>query len=152
MKLISMLVMLVAGSMLLACAPHSLSGKSYPRHTTMTAMNVRLGRVLAVEEVLIEGEYGVIGTWGGASVGRAAGRVVVNGSGQYVSAAVGGVVGAVAGQAIEKQLTSERGLEITVEMDNGQVLAIVQGKQESFATGQRVRVLMGQGNARVKQL
>lgn len=152
MRLISIAAVLLSGSILVACAPHSLSSKSYPRHTTMTAMNVRMGRVLAVEEVLIEGQNGVIGVWGGATVGRAAGHTLGGGSGRHVAAAVGGVIGAVAGQAIEKKLTSEQGLEITVEMDNGQVLAIVQGKQEQFAPGERVRILMGQGSARVKHL
>ena len=110
MKMVSIAAFLLSGLILLACSPYSLSSKSYPRHTTMTAMNVRLGKVLAVEEVLVEGDYGVVGVWGGASVGRATGHAVGgSGSSQHVAAAVGGVVGAVAGQAIEKTLTSERG-------------------------------------------
>ena len=152
MKLISIATVLLSGVMLLACAPHSLSNKSYPRHTTMTAMTVRLGKVLAVEEVLVEGDYGVVGAWGGATVGHAAGHSVGGGSGHHIAAAVGGVIGAIAGQAIEKSLSSEIGLEITVEMDDGQVLAIVQGTQEHFEAGDRVRILMNHGTARVKRL
>ena len=56
------------------------------------------------------------------------------------------------GQAIEKSLTSETGLQITVKLDNGEVLAIVQGSDESFAPGERVRVLRGHGSARVNHL
>ncbi|MCZ6500542.1 MAG: hypothetical protein O6844_08670, partial [Gammaproteobacteria bacterium] len=67
--------------------------------------------------------------------------------------AVGGVVGAVAGQAIEKKITEQDGLEITIEMDNGRVIAIVQAATVDFVDGERVRVLTGRGDrARVLKI
>ncbi|MGB5249846.1 MAG: hypothetical protein WBO47_09485, partial [Gammaproteobacteria bacterium] len=53
---------------------------------------------------------------------------------------------AVAGRGVEKAATAENGLEISVEMDNGGVLLIVQSDDVSFAPGERVRVLRGRGD------
>jgi outer membrane lipoprotein SlyB len=67
-----------------------------------------------------------------------------------VAGAVGGVAGAVAGQQVEKAVTTENGLEITVAMDRGDVLVIVQSDDVMFSAGEPVRVLLGRdGAARV---
>lgn len=144
--------LLVCCLVLGACAPYTLSPKSYPRHTTMTAMKVNRGEVLEVAEVSIEGQAGPVGTWGGAAVGHAAGRSIGGGTGARLAGAAGGLAGALIGQAVEKALTAETGLEITVKLDNGEVLAIVQADDESFAEGDRVKVLRGRGTARVRHL
>jgi outer membrane lipoprotein SlyB len=67
-----------------------------------------------------------------------------------VARAVGGVAGAVAGQAIERKVTAEEGLEITVLLDSSETVAVVQARDVEFASGDRVRVLFGSdGSARV---
>lgn len=136
-----------------ACAPYSTSGQKYERYETKTAYNIEYGKVVSTELVEIEGEYGVIGTWGGASVGSAVGSGIGAGSGRRVARAVGGVAGAVAGQAIEKEITSETGLEIVIDLDDGGSVAIVQANDVSFAAGEKVRILFGPGgSARVRPL
>ena len=145
----SFLVMLA----LAGCSPYGTSGQKYDRAETKTAYNIEFGRVASTQLVEIEGEYGVIGTWGGASVGAAAGSAVGDGVTRSVSRAVGGVVGAVAGQAIEKEVTSEIGPEIIVALDDGSNIAIVQANDVSFSDGEKVRVLFGpRGSARVRPL
>ena len=67
-----------------------------------------------------------------------------------VAQAVGGIAGAVAGEAIEKKITAEDGLEITVRLDNSNTIAVVQAHDELFVSGDRVRVLFGpRGSTRV---
>jgi outer membrane lipoprotein SlyB len=59
----------------------------------------------------------------------------------------------VAGREVEKAATAENGLEISVDMDNGGTLLIVQSADVPFATGERVRVLRGRGDeARVLKM
>lgn len=138
---------------LVGCSPYSTSGQKYERYETKTAYNVEYGTVVSTRLVEIEGEYGVIGTWGGASVGAAVGSGVGAGSGRRVARAVGGVAGAVAGQAIEKEITSETGLEIVVALDDGGNIAVVQANDVNFASGEKVQILLGPGgSARVRPL
>jgi outer membrane lipoprotein SlyB len=62
---------------------------------------------------------------------------------------LGAVAGGVAGHALEERLTKNDGLEITVKLDSGQLLAITQEADEQFHPGERVRILSGQGATRV---
>ena len=55
------------------------------------------------------------------------------------------VLGGVAGQAIEEKTSRKDGLEITIRLDNGQIIAVTQEADESFRAGERVRVLSGSG-------
>ena len=54
---------------------------------------------------------------------------------------------------MEKAVTAENGLEITVDMDRGGTLLIVQSADVRFVPGERVRVLRGRGDeARVLKM
>ncbi len=134
---IALIAMLVAG-----CGS-GLGGRSYSRSDARKAYKVTYGEVYAVHEVNIEGEYTQLGTLGGGLIGYSIGR---SGSGTRVTGAVGGVAGAVAGREVEKAATSLDGLEITIDMDRGDTLVIVQSNDVSFAPGDRVKVLLGRGN------
>ena len=59
---------------------------------------------------------------------------------------MGGVAGAVAGREVEKAATTVKGLEITVDMDSGGALLIVQSDDVAFVPGERVRVIRGRGD------
>lgn len=132
------------------CARYSASGQVYPRYETRTAYDVEYGEVLSVREVEIEGYSTVIGRWGGAIVGEAIGSTVDGRRTRRVARAVGGVTGAIVGEAIERELTSEVGLEFTVQLASGGAIAIVQASDVVFAPGDQVRVLFGpEGSARV---
>ncbi|MEM9304776.1 MAG: hypothetical protein AAGE01_21875 [Pseudomonadota bacterium] len=137
-------------ALLAACAPrHAVT---YPGHANRTAWHVKTGRVVSVELVTLEGDYGIVGTIGGAAIGREAGRTVGGGSGRDVAGAVGGVAGAVAGRAIEKAVTAEEGQELMIELDGGRVIAVVQDLEERFAVGERVRVLSSGRSTRVRPI
>lgn len=142
------------GAMVLAgCAPYSTSGRSYPRYETRTAHQVEYGEVIETRTVDIEGYSSIIGIFGGAEVGRAIGGTVDDRDARRVAQGVGSVAGAVAGEAIERRVTSEEGLEITVQLEQGDIIAVVQGMDIVFSKGDRVRVLFGpDGGARVSHL
>jgi len=107
---------------------------------------------LAVREVLIEGTKSGLGGLAGGIMGFALGSTIGSGSGRGVARAAGTVAGAAAGGAIEEDATRQNGLEITIKLDNGQVVSIVQAADEKFDEGDLVRVLRRpDGSARVIQ-
>ena len=92
----------------------------------------------------------VIGTVGGGVVGGVLGNMVGGGRGKTLATIAGAALGAAGGYAGEKALTKQNGLEITVELENGQQLSVVQAADQPFSPGERVRVLRGSdGSARV---
>jgi outer membrane lipoprotein SlyB len=145
-----LLVALLSMAALGGCAS-STSSNVYSRNQIMTAWDVEYGSVIGIKEVTIEGERSGLGAAGGGYIGYETGRAVVNGSGRGVAGAVGGVAGAVAGRAVEEGLTREKGLQITIELEgHKQEVSIVQGADQQFAVGERVKVLRrGDGAARV---
>jgi outer membrane lipoprotein SlyB len=139
-------------SLVAACTTPS-SGKVYSRSDARTAWSVTEGRVADVKPVQIEGERSVLGTAGGGYVGYELGRVAGDGRGRDLAGAVGAVAGAVAGQAAEEHITRQDAFQITVDLDRGETVAIVQAADVSFAPGERVKVLRrGDGAARVSKL
>lgn len=130
------------------CAP-SKSGSVYTRDEARREQSVRMGVVESVRHVQIEGTRSGVGPAAGAAVGGIAGSGVGNGRGSAAAAVVGAVAGGVAGQAAEQAVTRRDGLEITVRLDNGRMVAIVQEADEAFKPGERVRILSNGGVSRV---
>lgn len=109
-----------------------------------------MGTVETVREVKIEGTKTPIGSIAGGAVGGLAGHGVGGGSGAKIAAVVGAVAGGVAGSAAEELATRKAGIEITVTLDNGNTISVVQEQSgEYFAPGDRVRVLNLDGAYRV---
>jgi outer membrane lipoprotein SlyB len=141
------LLALIAGG----CAS-STSGNVYSRKDAQKVQTVEEGEVILVREVTIEGTKSGLGGLAGGIMGFAVGGTIGGGSGKGVARAAGAVGGAAAGAAVEEKSTRQTGLEITVELDNGQVIAVVQAADEQFDEGDRVRVLRRpDGSARVLQ-
>ena len=133
-----------------------LGGCAYPQgsydyrgYQVMGEQTVRFGVVDSVRPVRINpGETGV-GTAGGAVLGGIAGSHVGGGSGQAVGAIAGAVLGGILGQQVERDANQRPGVEVTVLLDSGRYIAVVQGPEEPFRNGDRVRVLSGPGSTRV---
>lgn len=145
------LVLLIAAAVFLAagCAPPA-SGRVYSRDDARTAWSVFRGSVTRVDQVVIEGQRTDLGHIGGGMIGYELGHGVGHGAGSDIAGAVGAVAGAVAGQAVEERATRAAGYQITVVLDDGRTLAVVQAQDQSFAVGERVRVFTRQdGAARV---
>ena len=127
----------------------SQSGSAYSRSQTRGEINVRMGVVESVRVVMIEGTQSGVGTVAGGVVGGIAGSNIGQGRGSTVGSVLGAVLGGVAGQAIEEKTTKKDGLEITIKLDSGQLIAVTQEADEQFRAGERVRVLSGSGATRV---
>jgi len=142
-------LLVAAGLVSAGCAPPA-SGRSYSRHEARMAWDVRYGEVIAVDEAVIEGRRTALGRIGGGLIGYQAGRTVGGGSGSRVAGAVGAVAGAAAGEAVEERATREDAWQITVELEGGRTIAVVQARDQAFVPGERVRVYMRRdGAARV---
>lgn len=149
LKTAAVVVMLASGLVLAGCAS-SLSGGAYSRAQVRGVQEVRLGYVESVREVLIEGTQSGVGTMGGAALGGLAGSNLGKGNGRAAGAIGGAIVGGLVGSAIEQNTTRQPGLEITLRLDSGRLLAITQAADEPFNRGDRVRLLTGyDGTARV---
>lgn len=135
-------------AILAGCAP-SKSGSAYTRDEVRREQTVRMGVVESVRQVQIEGTRSSVGPVAGAAVGGIAGSGVGSGRGAAVATVVGAVAGGVAGQALEQGATRRTGLEITVRLDSGKMVAIVQEADETFKPGERVRILSDGGVSRV---
>jgi outer membrane lipoprotein SlyB len=108
-----------------------------------------MGVVESVRKVKLEGTNSNIGTAAGAVVGGIAGSSVGDGKGSAIGAVIGAVAGGLAGSAIEEVATRADGVELTIKLDNGTLVAIVQEATETFSPGERVRLIESGGNTRV---
>lgn len=146
------LIGVMSSLVLLGGCASSLSGSAYERRQARTAQDVQMGMVEHVREVQIEGTKSGVGSSAGAVIGGAAGGNAGGGRGslgRVVGGVAGAVIGGVAGAATEEGVTRQRGLEITVKLDSGRMLAVVQASDEDFRVGDRVRILSGSGTTRV---
>ncbi|MCU0812115.1 MAG: hypothetical protein MUE59_13985 [Thiobacillaceae bacterium] len=143
------IALIAASTLLLAGCPAGLGGKDYSRDQARTAQEVQMGVVESVRQVNIEGTKSPVGAAAGAVVGGAAGSTVGGGTGRIITTTVGAVLGGLGGAAAEEAVTRQTGLEITVKLDSGRMIAITQAADEEFRVGDRVRVLSGGGTTRV---
>jgi len=146
LKLVAALSMSVA--VLGGCAS-SMSGGAYSRSQARQVQEVQMGVVESVRHVKIEGTKSPVGTGAGAVIGGIAGSNVGQGKGSTVGTILGAVAGGVAGSMIEEGVTGKDGLEVTVKLDSGRMIAVTQEADEQFRLGDRVRVLSGGGVTRV---
>ncbi len=140
----------ICATVFVAGCAESMSGSAYTRSQARQAQQVQYGTVESVREVLIEGTKSNVGTVSGAALGGLAGSNVGGGSGRIAGAIGGAVLGGVAGSYAEEAITRQTGLEITVRLENGRIIAVTQAADEPFYPGERVRLLTGSdGTARV---
>lgn len=105
------------------------------------------GRVVAIREVPVRARSsgvsdgtlvgGAIGAASGAAIGGATTR---SAGGAVVGGLLGAVGGAIAGTAID-QNTSKRGIEVTVQKDDGQRVTIAQVDDGDVQMGDRVAIV-----------
>ena len=145
-------VWLLPIAILSAGCASGLGSGDYERREARRVYEVKMGVVESVRSVRLEGTESGVGAVAGAAVGGIAGSTVGGGKGQTIGAVLGAVAGGVAGAAAEEVLTRKPGLEITVRLDSGRTIAVVQEDTgERFAIGDRVRVLESGGQARVSR-
>jgi outer membrane lipoprotein SlyB len=142
------LLVALAAAALSGCAYHAGS-YNYPGYQVGVAQTVRFGIVDSVRQVEINPAPTGVGTATGAALGGIAGSNVGGGSGQVAGAIGGMLLGGLIGSHIEADANKRLGIEVTVLLDSGQYIAIVQEADEPFRNGDRVRILSGNGTTRV---
>lgn len=132
-----------------ACAP-TQSASSFTSQEAMRAQAVAFGELISIRAVEIRPGQTRVGTATGAILGGIAGSQIGGGTASNVA---GGVAGAVAGGVLGNAIQGSRvtpGVELTVTLDSGDTVAIVQpGDGSDFRVGDRVRVVGSAENARV---
>ncbi len=149
MKKITIISILLATVLVAGCAS-SKSGEAYTRDQARQVLTVELGVVEFVKPVKVEGSKSGIGAAAGGIIGGVAGSTIGGGKGSTLAALGGAIGGALVGNVAEEKITNFDGLEITVKLDSGKVIATVQADDVLFVVGDRVRVLTGRdGTTRV---
>jgi len=135
-------VLLISSALLISgCA--SLDTNSYEYAQGREVAQTIFGTVLEARTVKISGQAGGLGAGIGSIIGGAAAGA---GSGEWGYGILGGVIGALAGAGVEKMATGDsQGVEVTVRLDTGQVITVVQGGNEQFNKGERVKVITHNG-------
>lgn len=148
MRITSLLAAAIISLTLGGCMS-SNSGDVYSRDEARKTQTVRLGVVESVRNVKLEGTKSPIGGGAGAVVGGIAGSSVGGGRGQAIATVLGALVGGLAGAAAEEGVTRKDGLEITVKLESGNLIAVVQEADVQFNPGDKVRLVESGGVTRV---
>jgi outer membrane lipoprotein SlyB len=139
-----LLMVTVAG-----CTPRSMSGDVYSRERAQRVQTIEYGEVIEVRQVLIEGTKSGVGTLAGGVLGGALGSGIGRGAGSTIAVVGGAIAGGVAGSAVEEGATKQPGVEVTIRMDTGRTIALVQGIDPPVRVGDRVKVMRNpDGSAR----
>jgi outer membrane lipoprotein SlyB len=138
-----------ACAFLLGACAYPYGAREYRGYETRGEQAVRFGVVESVRDVNIQPYETGVGTAGGAVLGSIAGSHAGHGSGHLAGAVGGAILGGIIGQGIERSANQRPGVELTVLLDSGRYIAVVQEADEEFRSGDRVRVLSGRGTTRV---
>jgi len=126
-----------------------MSGDVYSRERAQRVQTIEYGEVIEVRQILIEGTKSGVGTLAGGVLGGALVSGIGRGAGRTIGVVGGAIAGGVAGSAVEESATKQPGLEVTIRMDSGKTIALVQGIDPPVYAGDRVRVLRNpDGSAR----
>lgn len=106
--------------------------------------------VLSVRPVTLQGRDTGVGTISGAVIGGIAGSNVGGPRTGGIVGIAGAVVGGLIGNAVERDATQQQGVEILMQLKNGDRRQVVQGiGQDSFAPGDPVILVTTGGRTRV---
>lgn len=149
---ISMLVMssfIILGG----CSSPNPYGDAYGSGDTRTMQQVYYGTVVKAEPVTIDASdsTNVIGTIAGAAIGGILGSKVGGGSGSDIAAIGGGLLGGYAGSEAAGAAGKRNGVNLTIRLEDGQTIAIVQEANPNmiFQPRQAVQVNVDGSTARV---
>lgn len=151
----SMLGSLVRGLFILLCFAALLLGqgcgtKSYNDGEIREISGVQTGTVLDASDVMVEEDPSLIKPGLGLAAGGLLGSAFGGGTGRTLMIIGGAALGASVGSGgdVDYRKRRYRAVQLTMQMDRGGVLMVVQSDGEYFVRGDRVRVI-GLGDERV---
>ena len=144
---------LLASAVLVGCQSNPPVGDTVRRNDVQNMQSVEFGVVTQVRPVNIQPNSTAVGTTTGAVVGGAVGSNLGNSTFSNTVGAVGGAVaGGMAGNAVQCGTGARQGVEVTVRLDSGRTVAVIQeGSPDAFRPGDRVRVTSDGQNTRVSR-
>jgi len=145
------LILLLSAPFIVAGCASEKGGDVYTRDQVRQVQHFKVGTVVSVHKVRIEGTKSPVGTTAGTIVGGIAGSGASSGKTGQVAAVLGAVVGGVVGSAAEEAYTRENGFEYSIKLEDGNYISVVQAasKDEDIKPGDKVRVIESDGVTRV---
>ncbi len=134
----------VCAILLLCACADNINSDHYTTSATGKVSTVAQCTVLSVRPVSVDSGDTSAGTVLGGIAGGVAGSTIGHGRSANTLGAIGGaLLGGLVGSATQKGLSSQKGLEYIVKLDNGQAISITQGNSQPLMVGQRCLVLYG---------
>ncbi|MEX3072938.1 glycine zipper 2TM domain-containing protein [Vibrio alginolyticus] len=135
------------------CTSPNPYGDAYGSADTRKVQQVYYGTVVKAEPVTIDAstQANAIGTVAGAAIGGILGSGVGGGSGSDIAAIGGGLLGGYLGSKTAEETAKRNGVNLTIKLDDGKMIAIVQEANPNmiFQPGQAVQINMYGSEARV---
>jgi len=155
----SILLPLALAAAVSACATNGVQPGFVKTASSATPPPGSSGRVVAINDVSLQGGGGgsssgsgqgplvggLLGGLGGAAIGASGGRGL---GGGLIGGALGAVGGAIAGVIVDRHsgsMSGGRGIEVTVQSDDGQKAVVAQRDDGDIQLGDRVQIVEGQG-------
>lgn len=157
MKLILLITLTASALFLSGCAgpnPYGVASEQYKQSETNQGLQLTYGTIIDLTAVNIDSEGNVIGKMAGGLIGGLAASGVGGGRGSDIAAVAGAVIGGMVGNKAQLMINKENGVQITVQLDNGEVKAVVQAVNAEvlFNKGDRVKLISdAAGKVRVSQ-
>lgn len=148
------LLTVCSGTALLTGCAREISPDVYSESHVGESSRTFRGVVASVREIRVTNaeklQENQTGIAAGAIIGGVGGNQLGKGRGKVAATAAGALLGAVAGAYAEQALSSQDAFEYIVELQNGEMRTVVQGKDKKYLPGQRVLVIVGQsGRSRI---
>ena len=97
----------------------------------------------SVREIEKTGDGSGLGAVAGGVAGGLLGRQTGNGRGRDVMTVLGAIGGAVAGNAVEKNVKKVKSYEVSIRFDDGSSRLITQSNPPAWRSGDRVKLVDG---------
>ncbi|WP_174875718.1 glycine zipper 2TM domain-containing protein [Vogesella oryzae] len=149
-RIVATSLTLLSVALLAGCANmyNSDSAAVYSKSDMRQIHEVEYGKILDVKNVKMEGDKNDLLTLGGTALGGIAGSSIGQGRGSAAGAVLGAMVGGMATQSMQRGATKDA-YELTVQTDKGRTISIVQEADVPLSVGQRVKIITGNGTARI---
>ncbi|SMY37146.1 Outer membrane lipoprotein SlyB precursor [Photobacterium malacitanum] len=152
MKTKILAVAVIASTLGLAGCAANPYGNAYNVNDARQMQQVYYGTVVRTQAVTLNGNGNGIGTLAGGAIGGILGSGVGGGKGSEIASIGGALLGGFLGNEAGNQATKRNGVNLTIKMDSGRTVSIVQqvNPQVMFQAGERVQVNeSADGTARV---
>ncbi len=147
LRCLCLVVLLAIGATASGC--NLKGGKSYNDGDVRQINAVVYGTIVDVSDVNVTVDPSLVGPVAGGVTGGIVGGVL--GGMQPLPVLGGAAVGALVGGVTEVETKKYIASQLTIELESGETIAIVQGNDDYFTRGDPVRVIgMGENQARVQ--